>query len=99
MLTHQDSDSEVGEWLRSLQTKAETTKAIHGSQITTGDPPIEEWETKDFTVQQLPDDEHGILRISIGGGDTPLPINYLVFRGDHSKCVDLLRKALKSLER
>jgi hypothetical protein len=58
-----------------------------------------EWQARGVHVRQLPDDEQGILRISVGGGnETPVPLNYLVFRGKHSQCVDLLRKALVALQ-
>jgi len=68
------------------------------SKITSGDPPLQEWQSNNVHVKQLPDDEQGILRISVGGGQTPVPLDYLVFRGSHGACVDLLRKALKAME-
>ena len=43
------------------------------------------------------DDEQGILRISIGGCDTAVGLNYCVIRGDLGQCIDLLEKALVAL--
>lgn len=101
MNSHLDSDIRKDGWLRSLEAKADRVRQEKGSQITGGKPgesPLAEWEANGVGVRQLPPDEHGILRISIGGGETPVPLNYLVFRGDHGACVDLLRKALVALE-
>ena len=57
------------------------------------------WQAHDVDVAKLPDDEQGIIRISIGGGDaTPVQLNYCRFRGDHGACVDLLRKVLRAME-
>jgi hypothetical protein len=96
MQTHRDMDANF--WLDSLKQKAAKMKAAKKSEIAGSDDVIEEWKSNGVGVRKLPDDEHGVLRISIGGGDTPVGVNYCVFRGDHSACVDLLRKALKALE-
>jgi hypothetical protein len=102
--THLDSDSEhpfKNEWWKSLERKAALLQDQGRTGLTGGRPGEEtlaEWESNSFGVRQLPADDHGILRISIGGGNTPVPSNYLVFRGPHGACVDLLRKALKALE-
>ncbi|KKN80794.1 hypothetical protein LCGC14_0326000 [marine sediment metagenome] len=101
MQTHEDRDARR-DWLRSLAAKAEQMCVAGESKITAGkegEPVLGEWKTNGIDVRHLPPDEHGILRISIGGGETPVPLNYCVFRGDHSACVDLLRKALAALER
>ncbi len=101
MQTHEDRDSYRQAWLRSLEQKAARMTAAGKSQITAGKPMEEalaEWKANGVGVTQLPPDEHGILRISIGGGDTPARVNYCVFRGGHGRCVDLLRKALKAME-
>jgi hypothetical protein len=101
MQTHKDSDYQ-DRWLRSLQNKADKMVAEKRSVITAGEDgetPLARWKARGLTVTQLADDEHGILRISIGGGDgTPLELAYCTFRGRHSKCVDLLRKALVALQ-
>lgn len=101
MNTHGDGEHNR-DWLQSLEAKAEANRAAGKARITggaDGEPVLCEWKSCGVSVRQLPDDEHGILRISVGGGETPVPLNYLVFRGDHSRCVDLLRKALRALER
>jgi hypothetical protein len=97
-MTHRDDD----QWWKSLQEKAVEMERLKKSTITAGKPeetPIAGWKRNGVSVTQLPDDEHGILRISIGGGsDLPREINYCTFRGEHGKCIELLRKALKALE-
>lgn len=103
MQTHPDEShrQSASEWLKSLEEKAASARAVGKGAITggaDGEPIIAKWESHGVHVTQRPVDEHGILRISVGGGDTPVPLNYLVFRGDHGQCVDLLRKALKALE-
>lgn len=100
MLTHEDCDARR-DWLRSLKQKATRMQDAKQSEITAGkegEQVLAEWESNGVSVWHLPPDEHGILRISVGGGETPLPLNYCVFRGGHSVCVGLLRKALRALE-
>lgn len=97
-MTHSDGD----QWFESLKKKAEEMEKQKASQITGGkseEVPIAAWKRNNVSITQLPDDEHGILRISAGGGEgLPREVNYLVFRGEHGKCIELLRKALKALE-
>lgn len=94
--THKDSDAR--EWYKALAEKAARMKAAGQSEIAGGEPSLAEWRAGGVGVRQLSPDEHGVLRISIGGGETPVPLDYCIFRGDHSACVDLLRKALVALE-
>ena len=107
--SHSDSDFEPepkphpfrDEWMKSLEAKATLLRDTGGSRITAGsetEKQLAHWTAHNVDVVQLPPDEHGVLRISIGGGNTPVPLNYLRFRGPHGACVDLLRKALKALE-
>ena len=108
MQTHSDDDflREHGkrtreEFLSTLKKRADAAVKSKASQITAGkegEEAIEEWQRHGVHVRHLPNDEQGILRISIGGGETPVPLNYLVFRGNHSACVDLLRQALRALQ-
>jgi len=49
-------------------------------------------------VRQLPDDDLGILRISIGGGEK-LDGYYLVYRGDRDAVREALRHALRAIDR
>jgi len=100
MQTHDDREFRR-DWLKSLEEKAARMEAKGQSTITAGGPgeePIDEWKSHGVGVRQMPDDEHGILRVSIGGGDTPIGLNYCVFRGGRGQCVDLLRKALAALQ-
>ncbi len=103
--THSNRDAEqkaVAEWLESLGRKADKMKAEGSSSISAGapgEPTLAHWAAHGIDVEQLPDDEHGILRISVGGGDTPANVNYCRFRGDREECVALLRRALRAMER
>lgn len=104
MQTHDDGEHRdfIGEWFKSLENKAERMQAAGKSKITAGvdgEPILAEWESRNIIVRHMPPDEHDILRISIGGGKhTPVELNYCVFRGNRGECIDLLRKALKSME-
>jgi hypothetical protein len=104
MQTHRDSDAENlrNEWFENLKLDADLCRLQGKSNITGGkddEQVLNEWKRRGVHVRELPRDEHGILRISIGGGsDTPVELNYCVFRGAHHKCVDLLRKALMALQ-
>jgi hypothetical protein len=105
MQTHDDRDYIThfrDEWLKSLDEKADRMKAAGQSKITggeEGEQPLAEWQHKGVTCRHMPPDEHGILRISIGGGtETPVDVNYCVFRGNRGHCIDLLRKALRAME-
>lgn len=97
----EDDDMEAHEFMQRLRGRAERMHTGGKSKIAggvDGEPALASWDYKGFNVCQRPPDEQGILRISIGGGETPVPLNYLVFRGGQGECVDLLRKALRALE-
>jgi len=101
MQTHSDSDFRR-DWLKSLEEKAELMKSKGESKITAGEEGEEvlaEWKSHKVSVRHLPEDEHGILRISIGESEEPLPLAYCVFRGNHGACCNLLRKALAAMEK
>jgi hypothetical protein len=101
MQTHRDSDS--NRFMERLIERAKDDRAAGRSNITggkEGEESIAEWKARGVHVRQLPDDEQGILRISIGGSqDTSFPLNYLVFRGKQSACIELLREALIALQK
>jgi len=101
MQSHDDRDFR-DDWLDSLKHKADSMMAEKKSEITggqEGEQPLAEWKGKGVFVRHMPPDEHGILRISLDGGEeTPIPLNYCVFRGNRGHCIDLLRKALKVME-
>ncbi|MGH7501301.1 MAG: hypothetical protein ACREL7_06020 [Longimicrobiales bacterium] len=102
MQTHRDDDAQ--KWLDSLRSKAERMMAAGESEITAGreregETPLSEYVRDGVHVRQLPDDEHGILRISIGAAPYQVgETSYLVFRGDRGRCQSLVRRALKALE-
>jgi hypothetical protein len=105
--THDDADftplaeDSINTWLESLQGKADDMQREGLSQITAGkpdEPTLAEWQAHGVGVRQLPADEHGILRISVGGGDTPVNVNYCAFRGNLGECVSLLHQAIRALE-
>lgn len=104
MQTHMDSDFREArrEFMDQLQARADRAVQAGASTITggiDGEPVLNQWKRRGVEVRELPADEQGILRISVGGGeDTPVQLNYCVFRGNHGKCVDLLRKALIALQ-
>ncbi len=99
--THEDRDSTA--FLERLEERADGAVAAGASQIASGAPgeePLDGWEAHGVQVCQLPPDEQRILRISIGGGPvTPVAVNYCTFRGDRGHCVELLRRALRAMER
>ena len=100
MQTHRD-DQHINEFMDRLRLRAAGMVKDKASEITAGkegEKPLAEWQSNGVGVRHLPPDEQNILRISIGGGNTPANINYCVFRGDHGACVDLLRKALAAME-
>lgn len=105
MQSHDDAEhlnAERREFMDKLRQRAFKMTAEGKSEITggkVGEQPLDGWKSNKFHVQQMPDDEQGILRISIGGGITIEQLNYLVFRGDRLACLNLLRTAVKALEK
>ena len=104
MQTHMNSDFQESrrEFMDRLESRADKAIQERASTITggvDGEVVLNQWKRRGVEVRELPADEQGILRISVGGGeDTPVSLNYCVFRGNHAKCVDLLRKALIALQ-
>lgn len=102
MDSHLDSDSRRSAFLEQLRSKADTIHSQGRSNITggvDGEPVISRWESCGIGVMQRPNDDQGILRLSIGGGDNlPVNVNYCVFRGERQACIDLLKRALTALE-
>jgi len=100
MQTHEDNSHRSGEFLRLLKERAKKIADARASVITAGgddEQEISRWDSHGVQCRHLPDDEQGILRISIGGGKTPLPLNYCVIRGSISECIQLVEEALKAL--
>lgn len=97
-----DHDDDAQDFVRRLEERAGAAMSAQTSTIAGGVPGEEvqdQWQARGVHVRQLPPDEQGILRISIGGGPrTPVQLNYCTFRGPHGDCVDLLRKVLAAME-
>lgn len=91
------------EWLESLQKKAEKVVAAEASSITVGkagESPLTEYDADNGVfVRRMPEDEHGIIRVSVGGGDNlPVKGDYCTFRGNAKQAVKLLHKAIQAIE-
>lgn len=100
---HDVLNTESKAWLESIEEKAARLKAEQKSGITggyEGEEPLQEYQAaNEVHVRRLPPDPHGLIRISVGGGDNlPIRCNYLVFRGNPKQAIQLLRKALTALE-
>lgn len=105
MNTHDDfahTSSKKRLFLRELEERAKKMVDNRASAITggsPGEPVVDNWTENGIMVTKRPDDEQGIMRISIGGGpNTPVNIDYCVFRGDLGDAVDLLERALVALK-
>lgn len=102
MQTHDDNQHQLESakrFMDRLKQRAEQNKGK--SQITAGRESEEAlcvWTHGEVQVRHMPDDEQGILRISIGGGQTPVPLNYCVIRGGVGQCIELLEKAIAALK-
>lgn len=103
MQTHDNSNHGLREqFLNELRGKADRMGAKGTSSITAGElneESICEWKgSNGVHCRRMPDDEHNVLRISIGGGEhLPVTLNYCVVRGGVGQCIELLEKALKAL--
>lgn len=96
MQTHMDSSH--SDFMRRLEERAAKAVENKASEITVGkegEEPLAVWMHGRMRVTHMPPDEQGILRISIGGMANIG--NYLVFRGDVPKCVELLERALLAI--
>jgi hypothetical protein len=58
----------------------------------------ERWRANGVECVHLPNDEQGILRVSIGGGHPKVNLNYCNFRGDVGQVIELVEKALSALK-
>lgn len=104
MQTHEDRQHgglEESALLKALTDKATRMVKDKSSQITCGkdgETELASWEHDGIHVRHLPDDEHGILRISCGGGIADFPCDYVVIRGGVGNCIDLLERAISALK-
>ena len=101
MQTHEDRDV-PDPFLGRLKERADECMKHQMADITAGTPGeeiVDEWRHGRLTVTHRPDDEQGILRISIGGGAQLAKYDgdYCVFRGNRTACAYLLEQAAKAL--
>jgi hypothetical protein len=98
MGSHQDLDHRRSEFLKELKIRGDVMEEL-GKNRMAQDRPIRKWKHGDVTVQEQEPESTGVLRISIGGGpDTPVLGDYCTFRGDQSKCIALLERALDAMK-
>lgn len=101
MQSHSDLDQLQPFDMEGLQRKAERMVRGRESEITAGvpgEPVLAEYVAHGMNVTRRPDDEHGLARISVGGG---VPgkgeFDYCVFRGSPEVCAALLDEAAKAI--
>ncbi len=99
MPSHRDQDHQLRrEFLKELELRAEIMTDLAKNDLQQGQV-LQQWKHDGVTVQNLPDDRQHILRISIGGGDhLPIHGDYCNFRGDQSKCIQLLTRCLEAMK-
>lgn len=91
------------EFLQSLKQKADKMTLEGKNTIAVGKPeehPLTEYDSENGVfVRRMPEDEHGIIRVSVGGGDNlPVKGDYCTFRGNAKQAVKLLHKAIQAIE-
>ena len=100
MRTHEDRDATS--FMERLKERSEQMRSEGRSEIAggkEGEESLAEWKSHGVYCRHMPDDEQGILRISVGGGtDTPVKLEYCTIRGSIGQCIDLLRRAIKALK-
>ena len=97
MGSHRDSDHGKARVLQELKLKAELLSDL-GKNRVANERVLEEWIFDEIRVQMLPDDEHGVIRISIGGHADLHPSEYCNFRGDQGRCIALLTRCLEAMK-
>lgn len=100
MGSHMDRDhggESTADILRHLRAKAEVLGDLGKNRVANGKV-IRQWDAGGIRVQELPEDEQGVIRISIGGHPEITPSEYCNFRGDQSKAIDLLERCLAAMK-
>jgi len=62
---------------------------------------LERWQDprNGMNCGKLPDDSHGVIRVSVGGGaGLPITHDYCVYRGERAEAIQLLKTALNALQ-
>lgn len=102
MQTHEETDF-TDRFMSRLQERADKAKQEGGGQITAGKPGeavLAEWKHGGMSCRHLPDDEQGILRISVGGTPSSgVPFEYCTIRGSVGECIKLLERAIAALRK
>lgn len=96
---HSDMDhSRQRELLNELKIRGDVMQEL-GRNRMAQDKPIRIWKHEGLTVQEQEAESTGVLRISIGGHpDAPALGDYCTFRGDQSKCIAILERALAAMK-
>jgi hypothetical protein len=99
MQTHYDQQHAFIDRLRERAEKAQKAAASTIAAGGENEQELGSWRASNgMHCRHMPDDEQGILRLSIGGGEhLPTTMNYLVVRGKIGQCIELLEKALVAL--
>lgn len=99
MGSHQDMDhGERRRIIEELRLKSELMTELGANRTTADGDVLEESEVDGLRVQKKPDDERGVLRISIGGHPAIERSSYCNFRGDRRACIELLERALYAMK-
>lgn len=105
MQTHDDNDFRekmIESFdMQRLKDRAAKMEREGLSQIASGkrgEQALAKYDAQGVHVRKMPDDEQGILRISIGGGIPSVNVNYCTYRGDRQRCIEMIEKALGALK-
>ena len=101
MQSHNDNpdhlSKETRELFKALQPKAEKMRVAGESEIASGksgEEALESWKHGKAHVEKYNDDEHGVIRVSVGGCPDFV---YCNFRGNRSQAIAAVRVALAGL--
>ena len=100
--SHRMPPEQQDEIMRQIQAKAKRMVEEEASKITAGAPNEEavfESDMDGIHIRQLPNDEHGVLRISLGRHPAIEQSAYLVYRGERNKVLGLLERAVGALRK
>lgn len=100
--SHQIPPEQLAELTKQLETKAREMTKKKANEITAGaagEGVLFEAEIDGIYIKRLPEDEHGVQRISIGRAPAIDRSSYLVYRGDPSKILGLLERAVGALRK
>lgn len=92
--SHDDRTHPTSEWYKQLEEKADEMTRKRENEITAGrkgENQLAEWTHERLQVTRLPNDDLGVLRISVGG--IPDGTAYCNFRGDPESCLEVLERA------